>query len=368
VEELTRHLALTLVDAGDQVEIWTQQHESMRPEVQVLDGLTVRRFDFPLPRADARAVLRAGTGGARTLIALRAAVRSFRPDVLHVQCFGPNGLYATALSAWSRVPLVISLQGETVMDDQNVFEVSSTLRAALRVGLKRAGEVTACSRFTLEDARSRFGLGATQGRVVFNGVSLTEQNQSFAPPTSRYVLGLGRLEDKKGFDLLIRAFADLADAHPDVELRIAGAGTAEAALAGLIDAAGRGDRIRLIGRLGRDQVSEAMAGAEVFVMPSRVEPFGIVILEAWRAGTPPVVTCHGGPPEFVDHGATGVVVDPTDTGALTGAMDGLLRDEGLRRAIGDAGQRRVADFDWKTIAGQYRDCYARLAAVARKGP
>ena len=55
-------------------------------------------------------------------MSLRSAVAAFRPDVLHVQCFGPNGAYATALSRVTGIPLVVTLQGETVMDDTDIFE------------------------------------------------------------------------------------------------------------------------------------------------------------------------------------------------------------------------------------------------------
>ena len=58
---------------------------------------------------------------------------AFRPDVLHVQCFGPNGTYAAALSRITGIPLVVTLQGETLMDDADIFETSRVLRASLRI-------------------------------------------------------------------------------------------------------------------------------------------------------------------------------------------------------------------------------------------
>jgi glycogen(starch) synthase len=365
VEELTRHLALALVDAGDDVEIWAQGDDEGRlAPVETMDGLTVRRFSFPLPRAHPRAVGAFSVGFTRTLFALRAAGRAFRPQVIHVQCFGPNGLYATALSRLIKIPLVVSLQGETVMDDHDAYQVSTTLRTALRLGLRQARQVTACSNFTLDDARARFGLGPKRGLVIFNGVSVGAQPDPPAPD-QRYVLALGRLEDKKGFDLLIRAFARLIDAHPDVHLLIAGSGSAAASLQELIENSAAISRIHLIGRLTREQVATTMAGAEVFVLPSRVEPFGIVVLEAWRAGVASIVTSHGGPPEFVTDGEDGLVVDPFDTPALAEAIDRLLRHPDQRRAIGTAARQRVATFDWRVIAGQYRDCYSEVTHPTR---
>ena len=159
VEELTRHLALALRAAGDEVEVWTGLPDDHDPEtVEVRDGLVVRRFPMPLPATRVAAVSHAATTGWRTMRALRRAVDTFRPDVLHVQCFGPNGAYATALARLCRVPLVISLQGETLMDDADIFDTSQVMRASLRAGIRTAGAVTGCSAFTLDDAVARFGL------------------------------------------------------------------------------------------------------------------------------------------------------------------------------------------------------------------
>ena len=100
---------------------------------------------MPLPARSASKVSLTLTTGWRTMRSLRRAVATFRPDVLHVQCFGPNGAYATALSRLCHVPLVVTLQGETLMDDSDIFETSQSLRAALRAGLRTAAAVTGCS-------------------------------------------------------------------------------------------------------------------------------------------------------------------------------------------------------------------------------
>ena len=91
VEELTRHLALTLVDAGDDVEVWTLHGNDAEPEtVEVRDGLIVRRFPMPLPGRNWSSIYRSATIGPRTLFSLRNAVHAFRPDVLHVVVLRPQ--------------------------------------------------------------------------------------------------------------------------------------------------------------------------------------------------------------------------------------------------------------------------------------
>ena len=374
VEELTRHLAMSLVDAGDQVEVWTGHPNDATPEtVEILDGLVVRRLPMPLPATNLSAIHRSAVTGTRTLFSLRSAVAAFRPDILHVQCFGPNGAYAHALSRISGLPLVVTLQGETLMDDSDIFDASRVLRWSLRASLRTAAAVTGCSAFTLADAEDRFGLEPGRGRVIANGVDLDgaldghddasdNTTSVFAGgegrPDRPYILALGRVVEKKGFDLLLAAYAAIDHAHRAADLLIGGEGEALDDLRRTAAALGIVDRVHFVGRLSREKVADAMAGATLFVMPSRIEPFGIVILEAWRAGTAVVATSRGGPPEFVREGHDGVLVDPFDTTAFAHALEGLLSDPERRRRIGDAGLARVRAFGWPAIAEQYREVYS----------
>ena len=370
VEELTRHLALALRAAGDEVEVWTGLPDDHDDEsVEVRDGLVVRRFPMPLPASSVTAVTHATTAGWRTMRSLRRAVGTFRPDVLHVQCFGPNGAYATALSRLCRVPLVVTLQGETLMDDADIFDVSQVLRSALRAGLRTASAVTACSAFTLDDAVARFGLAAGRGQVIFNGVSLDGASHRDAPvdlppPLGRvpYVLALGRVVDKKGFDLLLAGYAAMDPTRRNADLVIGGGGSALERLEAQAEESGIGDRIHFVGRLTREQVAAAMAGSVAFVMPSRLEPFGIVALEGWRAGTAVIATDRGGAPEFIRDGVDGLLVDPFDTAAVATVLGRVLADDPLRRSLAAAGRARVEGFAWPRIADAYRSVYATVAA------
>ena len=362
-----------LVAAGDQVEVWTGHPDDGDPEtVEVRDGLVVRRFPMPLPASNLPSVSRAATTGLRTVRGLRRAVDSFRPDVLHVQCFGPNGAYATALSRLTGVPLVVSLQGETMMDDADIFEVSHVLRASLRAGLRAASAVTACSAFTLDDAVARFGLAPGRGTVVPNGVELEVSAVGSGDdrgPLARlgstpYVLALGRVVEKKGFDLLLAGYAAMDPTERTADLVIAGSGSALEGLEAQAEGSGIAGRVHFVGRLSRGQVAAAMAGATVFVMPSRLEPFGIVVLEGWRAGVAVVATSRGGAPEFVRDGVDGLLVDPFDTAAVARVLGRVLSDADLRARIAAAGRERVDEFAWPLVTEQYRRIYA---SVVRDG-
>lgn len=359
VEELTYRLATRLQADRDRVQVWTHRHPGTLPVADTIAGVEVRRFAMPLPAAAVGDVARFSVAGGRALGSLARALRSFRPDVLHVQCFSSNGVYATAISRLTGIPLVVSLQGETVMDDNDIYEHSATLRAGLRWGLRHARAVTGCSQFVIDDAVERFGLPVSKGQVVYNGVEIddTRPPEPFAIPQDRFVFAVGRVVEKKGFDLLLEAFAAIAPARPDVGLVIGGDGRARGALVERARALHLSDRVAFPGVLSREQVAWAMRNATVFVLPSRVEPFGIVVVEALHGGRPTVVSARGGAGEIVRHEREGLVVDPFNTPALADAIARLLDDEGLSRRLGAAARERARDFAWERIAGQYREIY-----------
>jgi len=363
VEELTARLSVQLQRSGGDVEVWTIRHSTMLRDVEYVDGVRVRRFMLPLPRLAVGALAGFPLEATRAWAAIRAAATEFDPHIIHVQCFSANGAYATWLSKRVGAPLVISLQGETFMDDDDIFDRSHTLRMSLRYGLRSAAAVTGCSRFVLDDAERRFGLAPRRGTVVPNGVELAEAVTPLplVLPFDRFVFGLGRVVTKKGFDLLLAAFVRIARRHPNVGLVIGGDGSARTKLVQAAAAAGVSRRVVLPGTLSRAQIAWAMGTADVFVLPSRIEPFGIVVLEALRSGCPTIVSSHGGAGEIVRSGLDGLIVDPLDADVLAGAIDKVISDENLASRLRIAGRSRAAHFEWGAIADRYREVYERVS-------
>lgn len=367
VEELTARLATQLTAAGDEVEVWTIRHPATLSPAEVVDGIRVRRFELPLPSLAPARIAGFPPAARRASRRLLEAAAAFRPDVIHVQCFSANGVWATWLARRIGAALVVTAQGETLMDDNDIYDRSTSLRVSLRAALRRADAVTACSRFVLDDLENRFGLEPGRGAVVPNGIEPAETvpAEPLELPFERFVLGLGRVVSKKGFDLLLEAFASLAERHLGLGLVIGGDGRERAALAAHARSLGLSDRVALPGALTRGQVAWAMANAALFVLPSRIEPFGIVVLEALRAGCPVVVSSHGGATEIVADGVAGLVVDPLDSAELAAAIDRVLSDRRLADELGAAGPPRAAEFDWGSLRARYSDVYRTAVAQAR---
>ena len=363
VEELTRNLAREYLRRNHEVEVWTHRYPAHLPPIELLDGVPVRRFRFTLPGAKPGSLLRFARQAPRTLVQAAIALKRFSPTVIHVQCFSSAASYAALLAALFRIPLVITLQGETLMDDHDIYEHSSTLRAALRWSLRKAATVTACSSFVLEDAVRRFGLRAGDGLVIPNGVEdLSPLPAEPLPlPFSQFILAVGRVVPKKGFDLLLSAYAQIWRTAPDVGLVIGGDGPALPELRHRIAGLGLRGKVALPGRLSRPQIAWAMRHALVFVMPSRVEPFGIVALEAMQAARPVILTNRGGASEIVTHDRDGLLIDPLDTSALARALSSLLADEVFRTRLATAGFQRSRLFSWRHVADRYLGLYEKVA-------
>lgn len=356
VEEHVAQVGRALVERGHAVEVWTVDRGA-RPE-EPERALPVRYLPTPLPARRLPNLLRFAVSAPAAWGTWRAALRQFRPDVLVVQCFGPNGVYAQRLHRRSGLPLVVVSHGETLGDDDAAFAQSALLRSSLRAALASASAVVAPSKYVLADLRDRFGAG--EGTVIPNGVAPLPALDTVTRRDD-LVVAVGRLGRMKGFDLLIDAFA-AADLD-GVDLEIVGDGAERAALQGRIDDAGLGERVRLRGALDAAGVAERMAAATVVVVPSRSESFGIVALEAWRGGAPLVMTTRGGASEFIHDGQDGILVDPEDTAALAAALQRVFGDAALRRSLAARGAERVTAFSWPSVARLYE---MMLGAIVRR--
>lgn len=359
VEETVRQLASGLQANGHPVEVWTVDREG-GSSVATIEGLTVRYLPTPLPAKTVGAIARFAAAGPRAWREWMRAYRAFRPAVLHVHCFGPNGLYALAVHRRFGIPLFVTSHGETIADDRGVFGRSALLRRGLRTAMTRASEVTGPSTVVLDDLRAHYGLRG--GTLIPNGVDLTFSSHpgTDAPP---YVFAAGRLGHMKGFDLLVRAFG-AAELDPSVRLVIGGDGPERVRLETLVAASGLTSRVELRGWMPPQAVADAMAGALTVVVPSRMEAFGLVALEAWRSGAALVMTERGGARGFVDDGVDALLVDPEDVPAFAAILRRVVEQPSLRRALSDGGRLRVRDFGWDGVVARYERLYSGVGATS----
>jgi glycosyltransferase involved in cell wall biosynthesis len=197
-------------------------------------------------------------------------------------------------------------------------------------------------------------------RIARIGNALPETPSRRADLASKRVIAAGRYTSQKGFDLLIPAFAQVADKHPDWQLRIFGGGRQLRKLRRIVAERGLYKHVLLMGQT--DQLSHEMAKSSIYVLSSRFEGFGMVIIEAMSHGMGVVsFDCPRGPSDIITHGVDGTLVPALDIDRLAAGIIELIEDEDKRRSYAEAALSRSKSYSIEVIGDQWRSLFRELA-------
>jgi teichuronic acid biosynthesis glycosyltransferase TuaC len=329
------------------------------PRQETRHGLTVHHPRYPvIPKIGSRLtpafLYRAAK---RTLDRMaRQGVPKF--DLIDAHYFYPDGVAAARLAKELNIPLLITGRGT----DLTLIPQSPSERAQIQwAGRQASGMITVC-----EDLRQKLvELGEPASRVVTlrNGVDL----KRFSPgdrDASRARLGLGgftllsvgSLIPRKGHELIIAALTEL----PDMTLMIAGSGPMRAELERTAQEKGVAARVRFLGEIAHDALTDAYRAADIFVLASSREGWANVLLEAMACGTPVVATNVNGTPEVITDPKLGALVEERSASALARAIQSLRALAPDRQAV----RTYAEQFSWDDTA---RANKALFLAAARYG-
>jgi glycosyltransferase involved in cell wall biosynthesis len=258
------------------------------------------------------------------------ALRSRRYDLAHAHLVHADWHLALAGTLVPGVPLV------TTKHNPDPFRGTRAFRVAERIAHRRYAAAIAISDHLRNFLATTVGVRAV---TVHYGLPAGSEPPARDPRDVRRLVAVGRLAEQKGFDVAIHAMRLVTEEVRDVRLSIAGAGGLRSRLEAEIGRQGVGDSVTLLGR--HPDVERLMRDSDAFVHTARWEGFGLVLLEAMRAGLPIVATRVAAIPEIVQDGVTGILVPPGDHRGVANAVLSLVRDPDRARALGLAGHDRL---------------------------
>jgi glycogen(starch) synthase len=367
-----RKLAEQLVAVEDvEVHVLTRGDERM-PSEDELDGVFVHRVREPRrPRDLGEFVTWVEHMNADMLAAGVELGDRFDFDLVH----GHDWLVAVAgdhLANRFRCPLVVTIHATEYGRHQGWVDKhpQSHIHGVERWMANRADRVITCSHYMRGHVADVYGLEESRVTVIPNGIDpldlqpvddLDRLRAQFAAPDERLVVLVGRLVYEKGFQLALEALPGLVERLGDVRFLVAGSGTHEQELRRQAAELGLDAHGTFLGWIGDDVLHSLYRIADLCVVPSIYEPFGLVALEAMASGCPCIVADTGGLREIVpEDERVGLRFNGGDPEHLAVMVERLLTDDALRERLVVEASEHVLSFDWADVARQTAALYAQL--------
>ncbi|MEA4862846.1 MAG: glycosyltransferase family 4 protein [Victivallaceae bacterium] len=375
-----------LIRLGDEVEILATKALG-GAEREIIDGVPIRRFNyfypyFPLSKAIRRTLDK--KGGNPICLGMEKYLRDNDFDIIHTNNAGRLAELSARVSEKKSVPMVLSLHGGRFdVPEAEKRELMKPLRHTLRyggaierlLGLRR-DDLACADGIICVGANEEAGLQARYPdklvRFIPNGVDPEKferpsqydwRNHLGLHPREKLILNVSRIDYQKNQKQLVRLLARLRDRGDAAHLLMVGPVTSEwygRELAELITELGLETKVTLVPGFPPedDRLVAAYQQADVFIQPSLHEPFGIVALEAWCAGTPLLAARVGGLRYLVNDGKTGLMFDPGDDESLLAAYDRLPSvAERLRE---QARAEACAHYSWQAVTAKLRCFYEEV--------
>lgn len=339
------------------------------PAHEVIDGVEVYRIDsYKNPSPDFATWVYLMNLNMQKEAAAIAAKLPDEIDVFHAH----DWLVATAgigLKHVFRKPLLVTMHSTEIGRRDGLHTTTEKMIHETEAWLTyEAWRVVCCSDYMMQHVKWAFGLPNDKLVMVSNGVNphvydglekqdLTAFRRTFALPEEKIVLYVGRLVYEKGIHILINAVPKVVE-KVNAKFIIVGSGYMKEQLSNIVKSMGLEHKVLFTGFVEEENLLKLQKCADVSVVPSLFEPFGIVALEAMAAKSPIVVSDTGGLSEIVDHDQTGIKAYPNNADSLAWGITKILLDENFRNRIRENAYKKILEKnDWNKIAQQTRHVY-----------
>jgi glycogen(starch) synthase len=372
-----RKLSEQLVREGVEMHVLTRGGGHLPPDEE-RHGVVVHRVPEPPFPTDVSAFVRwVGTMNAHMRSLGEELCEALEPELVHSH----DWLVARAAGGLARsfgLPWLTTVHATEFGRHQGWVQnhPQSHIHAVERRMVRGADHVITCSQFMRSHVSAVFRVPGSRITVIPNGIDpldlqpvedLAELRGRYADPDERLVLLVGRLVYEKGFHLALDALAPVIRRLGNVRFVVAGTGTAERELRRQARKLGLTRHGTFLGWVGDDMLHSLYRIAEIVIVPSIYEPFGLVALEAMASGCLCVVADTGGLREVVPDGTVGVRFPSRDSDALREVLEQVLADDDGREQVVAEAREHALQFDWVEVGRRTHALYAELAAARGAG-
>ncbi|MDI6704371.1 MAG: glycosyltransferase family 4 protein [bacterium] len=324
---------------------------------EVMDGIKIYRFNYFIPRILQKVAYGSGIflNLRKSILAklelplfaffflIKAVVLCKGCDLIHAH-FVFSGLIGIFVAKIYKIKIVLTAHGS----DINYLEKSGLLRRTCLFILRRVCRVIAVSN-SLKHKMVEIGISSCKITVIPNGVNLQNFKPRKRDKVGFQLLWVGRLIEEKGVVFLIEALKWVNEEIPHTKLILIGEGELKERLKRLSRHLALYN-VDFMGEVSHSVISGYMESADLFILPSLQEGLPLALLEAMAMGLPVIATSVGGIKDVVIHEKTGILIPPKKPRLLAEKIIYLLKDEDLRKKIGENGRRRVEEhFTWDRI-------------------
>jgi glycosyltransferase involved in cell wall biosynthesis len=351
-------LSLQLVRLGIETVVITHAHPG-QPEEEEIDGVKIKRVKGWVLNHPHR------TFSPLLFYRCYRYILNNKFDVVHgLDVYSTMALMVIPFARIFRIPCVLTCHTAR----GSPFSIFWQRLLGWVFAFSRPHRLVAVSRASAHFSRL-LGFSEKRITVVPNGVDLSCFNGRIDASAMREELGIGdeplvvtalRLIKGKSPGLLISAFARVLEVVSDAKLVIAGSGQEEDNLSCQIKDLNITNSVLMVGKLPKEKVAQLMAAADVFVLPSKMESFGLTLLEASAAGVPVVCANAGGIPEVFQDGFNALLYPPGDDDAMAKAIIRLIQDKELGKKISANAVETANRFTWERTAEQTLQVYKEV--------
>lgn len=357
VELVVHNIAKSFKSVGE-VEVLTSETEPRfnlvcKPIEENIDGVSIKKVWMNLP-GTITGYLAFPIRFFTSLLTLRKVIKDFNPDLIHYHFPDNSSIFLSIILKFINKPLLLSIHG----NDLHIFSEKPVVKSSFRDLINKSVGIIVNSSYMKGELTKKFTNINEKISIISNGIELDIYENVHVSAKQNQIFYVGRLVHKKGVDILIKAY-ELSKF--DGDLIIEGTGEETENLKKLASTTNKAEKIRFTdGKLSVDDKIMYMKSAVCGVIPSRIEPFGIVALEFMAAETPLIASKTGGLEDMLEDYKTCLFFENENIEDLANKIDLLTNDTQMQNTLSKNAKNEVQKYSIDQINAQYIKLYEEL--------